>query len=69
MRWARHVVRFVERRGEVYTVFWWGNLREKDHSEHPGVDGRLILRCLFRKCDGAWTGLIWLRIGTGGRHL
>jgi hypothetical protein len=33
-----------ERRGEEYAVFWWGNLRESDHSEHPGVDRRIILR-------------------------
>jgi hypothetical protein len=23
--------------------FWWGNLRERDHLEEPGVDGRIIL--------------------------
>jgi hypothetical protein len=29
------------------------------HLEDPGVDGRIILRCIFRKWDGkAWTGLI-----------
>jgi len=26
-------------RGEVYIGFWWGNLRERDHFEGPGVDG------------------------------
>jgi hypothetical protein len=31
-------------RGEVYTRFWWGNLRERDHLEDPSVDGRIILR-------------------------
>jgi len=30
-------------RGEVYTRFWWGNLRERGHLEDPGVDGRIIL--------------------------
>jgi len=45
---------------------WWANLREREHLGDPGVDGRIILQCFFRKCDGAWTGLIWLRIGTGG---
>ena len=30
---------------------------ERDHLEDPGVDGRLILRLVFRKWDGAWTDL------------
>jgi hypothetical protein len=35
--------------------------------EDPGVDGRIILSVIFRKRDvGTWTGLIWLRIWTGG---
>jgi hypothetical protein len=37
-----------ERRGEVYTAFWWENLRERDHLEDEGVDGRIILRWIFR---------------------
>jgi hypothetical protein len=46
------------------------NLRDRYHLEDPGVDVRIILRWTFRKWDGGkWTGLIWLRIGTGGRHL
>jgi hypothetical protein len=52
----------------MYTVFWWGNLRERDHFEDPGVDWNLILIWIIRKWNvgGACTGLIWLRIGTGG---
>jgi hypothetical protein len=42
MRWAGNVARM--RRDEVYTGFWWGNLRGKDHLEDPGVDERIILR-------------------------
>jgi len=52
---------------ERRTGFGWGNLRERDHLEDSGVDGRIILRKNLRKWDvEAWTGLIWFRIGTGG---
>ena len=36
---------------ELYTGFWWGNLKERDHSETPDVDGKIILRSIFRKWD------------------
>jgi hypothetical protein len=56
--------------GEVYTGFWWGNLREIDHLEDPGIDGRIILMWIFRKWDvGAWTGSVGLRTGSGGGHM
>jgi hypothetical protein len=62
------IVQIVQpwRRREVYTGFWWGNLRERDHLEDPGIDVRIILRAIFRNWDvGAWTGSIGLRIVTG----
>jgi len=44
-------------REDEYTGFWWGNLRERDNSEDPGVDGRTILIWVFRKWNG---GMDWI---------
>jgi hypothetical protein len=38
-------------REEAHTGFWWGNLRERDHFEDIGIDGRIILRRIFRKWE------------------
>ena len=55
---------------EVYTGFWWEDLRERDHLEDLSEDARIILKWIFKKGDGAaWTGLIWQSIRAGGRHL
>jgi hypothetical protein len=27
--------------GEAYTGFWWRNLKERDYSGDPGIDGGL----------------------------
>ena len=68
MRWVGHIARMGEGTG-VYRICW-GNLRERDHWGDPGVDGRTLLRRNFRKWVlGVWTGSMWLRMGTGGRHL
>ena len=48
-----------ERRG-VYRVLRGDNLREREHLGDPGVDGRIILRWIFRKWDVGgmeWTEL------------
>jgi len=68
MRWAGYVVRMGEVRG--FTAFWWGNLRKRDQWGDPGVDGRLLLRWVFRNWDiGTLTRSSWLRKGTGSGHL
>jgi hypothetical protein len=46
------------------------NLKEVDHLEDLGTDGRAILKRILEKLDGTvWTGFIWLRTGIGGGHL
>jgi len=58
MRWAGHVAHMGKRRG-VYRV-WWVNLRERDRLGDQGVDGRIILRWIFRK----WhvEGMDWIEL-------
>jgi hypothetical protein len=35
-----------------------------------GIGGRILLGWIFRKWDvEVWTGMGWLRIGTGGEQL
>jgi hypothetical protein len=57
-------------RGEVYTGFWWGNLRERDHWGDKGLDGRIILKWVIRRLGvAAWNGSSWLKIWKGGGRL
>jgi len=68
MRWAEYVARLRQKRG-VYRV-WAGKPEGKRPLGRPGVDGKIILRWIFRKWDvGVWTGSSWHRLGTGGGHL
>jgi hypothetical protein len=64
MIWKGHIPCMGDRRA-VYRVLV-GKPEGRDHLEDPSVDGRIILKWIFRKWDGVWTGLIWLRTGTGG---
>jgi hypothetical protein len=49
MRWAGLVARIGQERGVFRVVV--GNSVEKDHWGHPGIDGRIILKRIFRKWD------------------
>jgi hypothetical protein len=44
---------------EEHTGFWWGDLREGDHLGDPRIDGRIILKCIFKEWDG---GMDWIEL-------
>jgi hypothetical protein len=46
MRWTGHVAYMGDREGEQKV--WWGNMRDRDHLEDPGIDGKIILIRIFR---------------------
>jgi hypothetical protein len=51
----KHVWRIRETHTEVLV----GNLNIRDHLEYLGVDRRIILERILKKCDGrAWSALI-----------
>jgi len=39
--------------GEMHTEFWCEDLRERDHLKGIDIDGRIILKLIFQKLDGA----------------
>jgi len=50
MRWTEHVAGMGDRRG-AYRVCW-GDLMEEDHLEEKHVDGKIILKLIFKMWDG-----------------
>jgi hypothetical protein len=40
--------------------------KRRDHWKDLGVDGIIILEWILKLVGRAWTGCIWLRIGTSG---
>jgi len=44
--------------GEVYTGFRSGDLRERDHLEDLGTDGRIVLKWIFKNWIG--KGMDWI---------
>jgi hypothetical protein len=54
--------------GEGRKVYkcWWESLREEDYYEDRVIDGRMRIEWMLGILGGwMWSGLGWLRIGTG----
>jgi hypothetical protein len=65
MKYSEHVTRIGDRSG-AYRVLV-EKPEGKNNLEVPGVDGKIILKWIFRKwARGSWTGFICLRIKEGG---
>jgi hypothetical protein len=39
-------------RREMHTGFWWGKLKESDHLDDLGLDGRIMLKCILHIMAG-----------------
>jgi len=49
----------------MHVIFHLENLKERDHSEDLGIDGRTIMKLILGKqCGKLWTRFIWLNIRT-----
>jgi hypothetical protein len=55
---------------QIYFFPFGKDHTERDYLEDLALGGRIILKLIFKKCEGGeWTGLIWLRVWTGGGRL
>jgi hypothetical protein len=59
MRWADMG---QVRNANILTI----NMRGRDNLEDPALDGRILLKCIKKRGERAWTGFIWLKIQPGG---
>jgi hypothetical protein len=46
-------------RRDIHTGFRWGNTREGNYLEDPGIDGRIILKWIFETWD---MGMSWINV-------
>ena len=53
----------------MYRGYWWVTVREREHCEDIGVDGRIVLEWIFKKfngeglCTALMRLIMWTRVG------
>jgi hypothetical protein len=57
MRWAGHAARMGEGKG-AYRILV-GKPEGRHHLGDPGIDGRIIINCIFKLWDG---GMDWIEL-------
>jgi hypothetical protein len=67
MIWAGHIARMGEKRGSYRILV--GRPDRRWPLERPRRGWENNIKMDFKHWGGAWTGLSWLRMGTGGRLL
>jgi len=65
MRWVRHVAHMGERRGAYKVLVGKPEGRRPHVRPRRGWEDNIKVESREVGC-GAWSGLMWLRIGTGG---
>jgi len=48
----------VWKTAELHTGFWWGNLREREHSEDLGTDGEDNVKIVLQEVG--WGDMDWI---------
>jgi hypothetical protein len=51
-------MKHVQEREDLHTVFWWGNMRKENHLDDSVIDGKIILKLIFKKRDGGIDGTV-----------
>jgi hypothetical protein len=65
--WDGLGILLVRGRREMHIKFWWGNMEGRGHFEGLCLSGIIISKSILHEDYlRVWTGLIWLRRGTGG---
>jgi len=66
MRWAGHVARAEERRGEVHARLWRKKVQERCQLVRPSLRWKGYITVDLEQLGRWWIGFMWYRIGKSG---